>query len=77
MQQPTRYYITRSGDEPTLRSVRIAQPRVERGRASDPVVANADCKSVDAIEVGADSPGNGASVKERLQEAIRKHAVAN
>jgi hypothetical protein len=77
MQQPTRYYITRSGDEPKLRSVRIAQPRAERGRASDPDIAKADSRAVDAIEGGADSPGTGASVKELLQEAIRKHAVAH
>ena len=33
MQKPIRYYITKSGDEPTVRSVRVAlgeaEPRVE------------------------------------------------
>ena len=29
MQQPTRYYITKSGEEPTVRSVRIEQPEVD------------------------------------------------
>ncbi len=28
MQQPTRYYITKSGEEPTVRSVRVEQPEV-------------------------------------------------
>lgn len=28
MQQPTRYYITKSGEEPTVRSVRVEQPAV-------------------------------------------------
>lgn len=29
MQQPTRYYITKSGEEPTVRSVRVEQPDVQ------------------------------------------------
>jgi hypothetical protein len=28
MQQPTRYYITKSGEEPTVRSVRVEQAAV-------------------------------------------------
>ncbi len=28
MQQPTRYYITKSGEEPTVRSVRVEQPEI-------------------------------------------------
>ncbi len=28
MQQPTRYYITKSGEEPTVRSVRVELPAV-------------------------------------------------
>lgn len=77
MQQPTRYYITRSGDEPTLRSVRIAQPQVERVRVSELDAAKADGKAVDAHENGENTLAHGTSVKERLQEAIRKRAVAH
>ena len=31
MQQPTRYYITKSGEEPTVRSVRVEQLAASAG----------------------------------------------
>lgn len=33
MQQPTRYYITKSGEEPTVRSVRVEQSAVAADEA--------------------------------------------
>lgn len=73
MQQPTRYYITRSGDELKLRSVRIARPASQLGRGSESEPVRTDSMPNDASN-GVASPSCGASVKERLQEAIRKHA---
>lgn len=72
MQQPTRYYISRSGDEPTLRSVRISQPQAERACGIDTDLVNADSRAITPDESGEVSPDHSISVKERLQEAIRK-----
>lgn len=76
MQQPTRYYISRSGDEPTLRSVRISQSQTECARSADSELANADARATEAGDVLAVTPEHGATVKERLQEAIRKRSTA-
>lgn len=49
MQQPTRYYITKSGEEPTVRSVRVEQPvaaaphdEIRRRQAAE-TVGDAEC----------------------------------
>ena len=39
MQEPVRYYITKRGEEPTVRSVKVAQSAPER---DDAVVPSAD-----------------------------------
>jgi hypothetical protein len=50
MQQPIRYYITKSGDEPTVRSVKVARGerevdlRVEATAAKDPAVRAGDAR---------------------------------
>ncbi len=72
MQQPTRYYITRSGDEPTLRSVRISRPQAVPVRGIDTDLAKADGRTSATDESGAIAPDHGVSVKERLQDVIRK-----
>ena len=76
MQQPIRYYISGSGDEPTLRSVRIARPQVDRQAKADSDHLKADSREVDGNEAVVAKSSHGASVKERLQDAIRKHAIA-
>lgn len=75
MQQPTRYYISRSGDEPTLRSVRISQPHVEGDGEVAANLVKADSRTIASENRGAASPDHVASVKERLQEALRKRAI--
>lgn len=75
MQQPTRYYITRSGDEPTLRSVRISQQPGEHARGTDADLVKADSRSIAPDESGTPTPTHGSTVKERLQEVIRKRAT--
>jgi hypothetical protein len=50
MQQPIRYYITKSGDEPTVRSVKVARGerevdlRVDATAAKDPAVRAGDAR---------------------------------
>ena len=39
MQKPIRYYITTSGEEPTVRSVEVALGRVSRPESVDTVPA--------------------------------------
>jgi hypothetical protein len=66
MQQPTRYYITKSGDEPTVRSVRVEQPEsttaLDEARRS-PMV---ECTAAD------ESSEQRRTVKDLVQGAIQK-----
>ena len=67
MQKPTRYYITKSGEEPTVRSVRIEQPvaasldeaRRVQGAEGDALVENSEQRR---------------SVKDLVQVAIQKRS---
>lgn len=65
MQKPTRYYITKSGEEPTVRSVRVELPAaasLEETRRAQGVEANATM----------DTSEQRRSVKDLVQVAIQK-----
>ena len=66
MQKPTRYYITKSGEEPTVRSVRVEKP------ASSMTLDEA--RSVQATETssGAESVEQRRTVKDLVQGASHK-----
>lgn len=67
MQQPTRYYISKSGEEPMVRSVRVTQNAVtEQDQAESGAVLAADTQhQSDPREVRP-------SVKGLVQGALRK-----
>jgi len=64
MQQPTRYYITKRGEEPTVRSVRVEQP----------AVALDEARRIQAADNAAaeESAEQRRSVKDLVQVAIQK-----
>lgn len=65
MQQPTRYYITKSGEEPTVRSVRVEQPAA---------AALDEARRVQAVETNAvvEIAEQRRTVKDLVQVAIQK-----
>ena len=67
MQKPIRYYITKSGDEPTVRSVRVelgeSDPRVE----VEPTVPSPDATLAKRL---AAAPAT--EVRRRVKDAIRR-----
>jgi hypothetical protein len=69
MQKPIRYYITKSGEEPTVRSVRVAlganEPRVE----PDTNVAATETAAADRS-----APAPAAEVTRRVKDAIRRRS---
>jgi hypothetical protein len=66
MQKPTRYYITKSGEEPTVRSVLVEKPAVpvtfEEARRAQMVEANASAENAEQRR----------TVKDLVQGAIQK-----
>lgn len=66
MQQPTRYYITKSGEEPTVRSVRIEQPEANVALDETRRSQMADGAAVEA------SAEPRRTVKDLVQGAIHK-----
>lgn len=66
MQQPTRYYITTSGEEPTVRSVRVEQP------AGAPVLCDARPAPGTEPSLTTDAAEQRRSVKDLVQGAIHK-----
>ena len=66
MQQPTRYYITKRGEEPTVRSVRVEQPEATAAfdEARRPPIAENN-----AVVEGAELRR---TVKDLVQGAIHK-----
>lgn len=68
MQQPIRYYITKSGDEPTVRSVKVARVD-ERAPHRDEIVAG------NTIDPSPDSTDRRSDVKRLVQGAIRKRVA--
>ena len=69
MQKPIRYYITKSGEEPTVRSVTVAlgAPRLDDHLDDETITP------VDETETLRDAPAQQ-GVKRRVKEAIRKCA---
>jgi len=67
VQEPIRYYITKSGEEPTVRSVKVAQsvPECDDRAASGPDAA-ADPKAA-----GRATPGPAKAVERLVKDAIR------
>ena len=66
MQQPTRYYITKSGEEPTVRSVRVEQPAVTAARDETRQAHVAECNAAE------ESAELRRTVKDLVQVAIQK-----
>ena len=66
MQQPTRYYISKSGEEPTVRSVRVEQPGVATAHDE---ARRAEMSENHAVQVRAEPRR---TVKDLVQEAIHK-----
>ena len=66
MQKPIRYYITKSGDEPTVRSVAVALGQSERDDRLDPGAGVPTEPSPREDETRA------AGVGRRVKDAIRK-----
>jgi hypothetical protein len=64
MQEPIRYYITKSGEEPTVRSVKVAQRPPER---DDNGATSADA----AAEPKAPTPTPARTVERLVKSAIR------
>jgi hypothetical protein len=66
MQQPTRYYITKSGEEPTVRSVRVEQP------AATAALDEARRTQIAENATVAESGELRRTVKDLVQDAISK-----
>lgn len=73
MQQPVRYYITKSGEEPTVRSVKVAR--------SAAVVEDADISAVEPErDITTKSHGDeqhAHGVRGLVQDVIRKRLPAS
>jgi hypothetical protein len=74
MQQQTRYYITKSGEESTVRSVRVARSVVEPIAIPETDVSNQSDHSGTSNERTPREPG--LTVKGRLRGAIKKRVLA-
>lgn len=70
--QPIRYYITKSGDEPTVRSVKVSLGATEVEERADTRATTPATAAPVAQEAAAESGG----VKRRVQDVIRKRAKA-
>jgi len=66
MQEPIRYYITKRGEEPTVRSVKVAQSAPE---GEDSVAPSADAAEPKAPERPAPAPAR--AVERLVKGAIR------
>lgn len=73
MQQPIRYYITKSGEESTVRSVRVSCGSAPPNEASETDLSTDHDCSVAASE--RKQRKGGATVKDRLHGAIRKRGL--
>ena len=70
MQKPIRYYITKSGEEPTVRSVRVALGAEEARVEPETSAAHAD-----PIVASRSAPAPAAKVTRRVRDAIRRRTV--
>lgn len=66
VQKPVRYYITKSGDQPTVRSVAVALPVAERDARAE---HGATAPAVVAAPDGAERSGG---VTSRVKSAIKR-----
>ena len=66
MQQPTRYYITKRGEEPTVRSVRVERP------ANSAALEEARIVQVTENASGMECVEERRTVKDLVQDAIHK-----
>lgn len=73
MQQPTRYYITKSGEESTVRSVRVARSAIELDNVPDADIAGQADQSGSSRE--RTPRDHGFSVKSRIRGAMRKRGL--
>jgi len=73
MQQPVRYYITKSGDESTVRSVKVAQPAIV---AEDVDLAAAKPDLDVSTKTHVDEQHNQ-GVRGLVQDAIRRRLPAS
>ena len=67
MQEPIRYYITKRGEEPTVRSVKVAQSAPE---AEDRVAPSADA-TTEPKAPERPAPGPARAVERLVKGAIR------
>ena len=68
MQKPIRYYITKSGEEPTVRSVRVAL-----GSSEANIEPEASTAQSEPIVVARHAPAaSAAEVTRRVKEAFRR-----
>ncbi len=70
MQEPIRYYITKSGEEPTVRSVRVALSAEEPRAEPETIAAVAETVMGDRH-----APAPSAAVTRRVKNAIRRRTV--
>lgn len=68
MQQPIRYYITKSGDEPTVRSVKVALGATAAEERPESRAANPVASSMATQEAVVERSG----VKQIVRDVIRK-----
>lgn len=66
MQEPIRYYITKSGEESTVRSVRVARGE----RDPDAAVDSAAPPTVEPAKTDKLVPAQASEVKRRVKDAI-------
>jgi hypothetical protein len=67
MQKPIRYYITKSGEEPTVRSVRVAL-----GAEDSRVEPETSAAVAESMVVDRHTPAPAAEVTRRVKDAIRR-----
>ena len=70
MQQTTRYYITKSGEEPTVRSVRIERPEMTAATV-------AEARRAQGAECASETLEPRRSVKDLVQDAIHKRSFSS
>ena len=71
MQDPIRYYITKSGEEPTVRSVRVALGPAENAVETEPT-ALADTAIAEPTQMRKQVGEQAIDVKRRVKAAMRR-----
>ena len=73
MQQPIRYYITKSGDEPTVRSVKVALGATAAEERPETRAANPVTSSTTSQEALAERSG----VTQMVRDVIRRRTKSS